>query len=294
MACRAAQSAIASWGGPVSDITHIIFGTMSAVIDAPTIDNRLINSLDLPRDIRRLSVQQMGCLTGFRCLTTAAELAASNPAARILVVVADVRSGLQNQLPHWEESSAPTRACIISCALFRDAASAVIVGTRARPYEQPRAKVLSTGSAFLPGTLDYVEVKDGACDSISWHNSKELPDAVSAAAPELVARLFKHVSNANLHQTAVAMHPGGPKILKLTAAALGLQDPDFAVSWQFLQEHGNTSGSSNLALLHRELLRAGTEQLPCTRNILCMGIGPGMALEGLLLQRTALTSMQEM
>lgn len=292
MASRAAQSAIASWGGPVSDITHIIFGTMSAVIDAPTIDNRLINSLDLPRDIRRLSVQQMGCLTGFRCLTTAAELAASNPAARILVVVADVRSGLQNQLPHWEESSAPTRACIISCALFRDAASAVIVGSRARHYEQPRAKVLSTGSAFLPGTLDYVEIKDGACDSISWHNSKELPDVVSTAAPELVARLFKHVSNANIHQTAVAMHPGGPKILKLTAAALGLQDSDFAVSWQFLQEHGNTSGSSNLALLHNELLRAGTEKSPRTRNILCVGIGPGMALEGLLLQRMALTRQE--
>jgi len=277
MASRAAQSAIASWGGPVSDITHIIFGTMSAVIDAPTIDNRLINSLDLPRDIRRLSVQQMGCLTGFRCLTTAAELAASNPAARILVVVADVRSGLQNQLPHWEESSAPTRACIISCALFRDAASAVIVGSRARPYEQPRAKVLSTGSAFLPG----------------WHNSKELPDVVSAAAPELVARLFKHIHNANLYQTAVAMHPGGPKILQLTAEALGLQDSDFAVSWQFLREHGNTSGSSNLALLHNELIRAGTEESPRTQDILCIGIGPGMALEGLLLRRMEFTRHEQ-
>lgn len=92
---------------------------MSAVIDAPTIDNRLINSMGLPLNIRRLAVQQMGCLTGFRCLSTAAELAAANPAARILVVVADVRSGLQNQLPKWDSSSGPSRACIISCALFR-------------------------------------------------------------------------------------------------------------------------------------------------------------------------------
>lgn len=34
-------------------------------------------------------------LTGFRCLSLATEIAAANPAARVLVVVADVRSGLQ-------------------------------------------------------------------------------------------------------------------------------------------------------------------------------------------------------
>lgn len=285
MAQRAAESAIKKWGGNVNDITHIIFGTMSAVIDAPTMDNRLINSLDLPPDIRRLSVQQMGCLTGFRCLSTAAELAAANPSARILVVVADVRSGLQNQLPHSEDTGTPSRACIISCALFRDAASAVIVGTCVRPHETPLAKVLITGSAFLPNTLDYVQIQDGEDESISWYNRKDLPDAVSAAAPVLVSRMIKAVPNANLYQTAVAMHPGGPKILRLTAKALGLPDAAFAVSWQFLREHGNTSGSSNLALLHNELIRTGTEDSPRRKDILCIGIGPGLALEGLLLRR---------
>jgi hypothetical protein len=81
------------------------------------------------------------------------------------------------------------------------------------------------------------------------------------------------------------MHPGGPKILQLTAKALGLPDAAFAVSWEFLQQHGNTSGSSNLALVHRELMRAGTEESPRTRDIMCVGIGPGLALEGLLLRR---------
>jgi predicted naringenin-chalcone synthase len=179
MAERAALSALQSWGGSLSDITHIILGTMSAVIDAPTFDARLINSLRLPSNVRRLAVQQMGCLTGFRCLSTAAELAAANPGARVLVVVADVRSGLQNQLPRWDPQEGPSRACIISCALFRDAASAVVVGAGPRPHEAPSARILKTASAFLPDTLEYVAIKDLDDETISWHNSKHLPDAVS-------------------------------------------------------------------------------------------------------------------
>lgn len=31
MATRAAVDALASWGGPRGDITHVVFGTMSAV-----------------------------------------------------------------------------------------------------------------------------------------------------------------------------------------------------------------------------------------------------------------------
>ncbi|WIA09558.1 hypothetical protein OEZ85_008953 [Tetradesmus obliquus] len=295
MSCRAAQQALAAWGGDLSSITHIVFGTMSAVIDAPTTDSRLINSMGLRPDIRRLSVQQMGCLTGFRCLSTAAELAAANPAARILVIVADVRSGLQNQLPHWESnnSGGPSRACIISCALFRDAASAVVIGAGARAGEVPLAKVLRSASAFLPGTLDYVHITDGDDATISWYNSKDLPYAVSAAAPDMVARLLKGVKGASISRTAFAMHPGGPKILQLTAKALGVTDDAFATSWGFLQQHGNTSGSSNLALLHRELMRAGTDASPRTRDIMCVGIGPGLALEGLLLRRVPPKQQQQ-
>jgi hypothetical protein len=154
-----------------------------------------------------------------------------------------------------------------------------------RAGEVPLAKVLRTSSSFLPGTLGYVQITDGDDATISWYNSKDLPNAVSAAAPELVARLLKGVRGAALHRTAFAMHPGGPKILQLTAKALGLQDAAFAVSWEFLQQHGNTSGSSNLALLHRELMRPGTAASPRTPDIMCVGIGPGLALEGLLLRR---------
>lgn len=142
-------------GGRVSDITHIIFGTMSSVVDAPGTECALINELDMRADIQRVAVQQMGCMTGFRCLNTAAQLAKADPNARILVVVADVRSGLQNQLPGSAKGE-HSKAAVLSCALFRDAASAVIVGCRPRLHEQPRAEYLCGVSHLIKGTLDQV------------------------------------------------------------------------------------------------------------------------------------------
>jgi hypothetical protein len=107
---------------------------------------------------------------------------------------------------------------------------------------------------------------------------------VSGAVPPLIKELLSG-TRLRASDTAFAMHPGGPKVLHMTAEALELPDAAFEVSWQFLAAHGNTSGSSNLALLHNELHRRGSSQAPLTRHIMCLGIGPGLALEGLLLQR---------
>ena len=51
-----------------------------------------------------------------------------------------------------------------------------------------------------------------------------------------------------------------------------------------MTEHGNTSGSSNLAVLHHELTR---EQDVSTRRnwIMCLAAGPGICVEGALLRR---------
>lgn len=39
---------------------------MSSVVDVPSMDCVLVNELGLNADIKRLAVQQMGCLSGFR------------------------------------------------------------------------------------------------------------------------------------------------------------------------------------------------------------------------------------
>ena len=39
---------------------------MSTVVDVPSMDCVLVNALGLNADVKRLAVQQMGCLSGFR------------------------------------------------------------------------------------------------------------------------------------------------------------------------------------------------------------------------------------
>jgi hypothetical protein len=64
--------------------------------------------------------------------------------------------------------------------------------------------VLRTASSFLPGTLDYVQITDGDDATISWYNSKDLPDAVSAAAPDIVSRVLKGIRGAPINGTTDA------------------------------------------------------------------------------------------
>lgn len=49
---------------------------------------------------------------------------------------------------------------------------------------------------------------------------------------------------------------------------VGLQQ----ASWDFMHDHGNTSGSSNLAILHHELTRS--QDMP-REYIMCLAGGPG-------------------
>nr|AEO12146.1 type III polyketide synthase [Coccomyxa subellipsoidea C-169] len=281
---RAAKISLANWGGVRSDITHLVFGTMSAVIDSPTMDAKLIKSLGLLPTTKRISVQQMGCLTGFRCLSLATEIARSDPKARVLVVVADIRSGLQNQLPAHTAGGPMSRVTIVSCALFRDAASAAVIG--GSPHmgrEVPLAEVQRCASLLIPDTEDYVRIKDGDDGTISWYNKKELPDVVSAGVPTFVTDTLLQGTGLTVQDVQFIMHPGGPKILHGPAEIMGVGNEKFQASWDFLQNHGNTSGSSNLALLHVELTRpAGA--VPSS-HVVCIGIGPGLSLEGLLLRR---------
>jgi predicted naringenin-chalcone synthase len=103
MGIDACNGAISEWVGnsgdrdeKVSKITHIVWGSMTGGMNAPSIDVELIGKLGLPKRVKRLNVENMGCLTGFRCLALASSLAKEDKDNVVLVVVGDVRSALGN------------------------------------------------------------------------------------------------------------------------------------------------------------------------------------------------------
>ena len=62
--------------------------------------------------------------------------------------------------------------------MSRDAASAAIVGGSPRRSERPLGQVLLTRSLMIPDTIDYVRIKDCDDATISWYNSKNLPEKI--------------------------------------------------------------------------------------------------------------------
>ena len=79
-----------------------------------------------------------------------------------------------------------------------------------------------------------------------------------------------------------AVHPGGPKILSAVEEALELRPEALQVSRDILSQHGNMSSTTILFVL-QEMGRAGLAR----EGALCvaMGFGPGLMLEGMLLDR---------
>lgn len=137
MASVAAESALeglkARTGKGREQITHLIYGTMTAVVVAPPMDVHLVTALGLPATTQRLHVESIGCLTGFRCLGLALTIAKSDPKAKVLVVVADVRSALTNLLPEASKSEANEKLSydpelMVVTSLFRDSGGAAVVG----------------------------------------------------------------------------------------------------------------------------------------------------------------------
>ena len=211
------------------------------------------------------------------------QVAQGTPEARILVLEADLRSALGNSLP-----AKATRADIVSVALFRDAASAGVVCSGDACSASACYEMVTGGSRIVPHSHHLVMYREQRDGSIKLHLDQGLPDAVAAAEPAFVERLLCEAAAAGaappeLDVFDIACHTGGPRVLQEVAAALGASDEQFASSWAVMKAHGNLSGAASLAVLDH--LNRRTHGLPLQRRwVLCLSMGPGACLEGLVLR----------
>lgn len=289
LAMAAAEKALAASGINLCEITHLFWGTMTGGMESPGIDVELTKKLGLDTDVRRIQLENSGCLTGFRLLNLGTEALQMNPDGCALVVCADARSLLQNSLP-----KNVTRSDIVSAALFRDAGSAVVLGgSKNRETQGTRSgkttlyQVLAGKSRILPDTEWAVDYRELDCGGIKLNLSRDLPTCVAEATPAFVSSLFdmaKKTSGAKIPPISsfdVVCHTGGPKILKTIANSLGAEDEQLASSWEVMKARGNLSGASNMAVLDN-LARKLQSKRPWA---LCLSMGPGICIEGVVMKR---------
>lgn len=258
----------------VLPVTHLI--TVSCTgMSAPGLDIQLMKGLQLQNDVKRTSVNFMGCYAGFHAMKMADAICRSDKGATVLIVMVELCSlhfqpGLDNEN-------------IVVNSLFADGASAMLISSekKLKDSELPVLKL----SGF------HAKVIHSSEEMMTWHPSEKgflmgldalVPQLIEENAGELIREVLDKFKLKKKEIAHWAMHPGGKKILEALQRALSLAEHDLASSYTVLRNFGNMS-SATVSFVMKGMLQ---EKISWKKKdkILAAGFGPGITIETALLQ----------
>ncbi|CAF1190078.1 unnamed protein product [Rotaria sordida] len=291
MACQSARYAIDNSNGlKLDQITHIVFGTMTATIGAPSMDIYITKELGLNPTVKRLNVEAMGCLTGFRLVGLCRDIALQSENNFVLLIVCDIRSALGNQLTPFVPMESIDKSNVIIAALFRDACGAAIFSQK---IPKQFCTVIDHRSAIIENTLELGRLKEFNDSSLHLYLDKQLPYAVFNSVPNIVNKLLEEYQ-IDINICLFAVHTGGPKIIRGIQQCLNLQPEQLCASWFVMTNYGNLSGSSNLVVVEHIRRWKYSSTKPVCKNVIFpedfnqykyiigLSFGPGLAVECIL------------
>jgi predicted naringenin-chalcone synthase len=279
LAAAAAAKAIAKWGRPATDITHLIVSTNSGA-HAPGADHRLASLLGLRPDVCRTMLQLNGCTAGCAVLRLSKDIAENNHSARILVACVELT--ITSFRGPDEEDTFET---LINQALFSDGAGAVIVG--ADPVytagERPLFEMVSASQTVVPGTEDVINMQLGK-SGVHGNMSTKLPilaaDNVEKCLVEAFGRLGVTVEWNDLFW---AVHAGSKLILDNMDKILHLDPGKLASGRAVVNEYGNMLGATVIFVLSELQRQMDEEGNDAAEWGVMMGFGPGFTVETMVL-----------
>ncbi|XP_044393740.1 bisdemethoxycurcumin synthase-like [Triticum aestivum] len=263
LGASAAVRAIAEWGRPVADVTHLVFSTYSGG-KAPSADLRLASLLGLRPTVSRIILSLNGCSGGGRAMQLAKELAENNRGAR---------GRLDTILGH---------------GIFGDGAGAVIIG--ADPVdciERPLFEMVFATQTTIPETEDEITMRlmKGGLD---FHVSVRVPKLLKSKIERCLIDAFQSIGiSAEWNDLFWAIHPGGRAILGQVEQLLGLGVDKLAASRRVLREYGNMSGATVIFVLD-ELRRRRARGEEVAEWGVMMAFGPGITIETMVLHATSI------
>lgn len=269
LAESAATHALADSGKSASQITHLITVSCTGFV-SPGVDAALIERLGLSRGIKRINIGFMGCHAALNAIEAARSIARGSADARVLVCCVELCS--LHLAYEWEMQR------IVSNALFADGAASVVIG---QSDDERCWQIRETASFLLPqtkGDMGWTIGDDGFKMTLSSQVPTHVRNHIRAWCDAWLAEAGTRVEAID-HW---AIHPGGPKVLDAAAEGLKIDPALLNVSREVLRDHGNMSSGTVLFILER--LRRSVGQC------VSLAFGPGLTLEGLLLERTPVTS----
>jgi predicted naringenin-chalcone synthase len=213
-----------------------------------------VAELGLRPEVSRIALTTSACAGGVQALARAADLVRARPGATVLVVVSEVLSAIY----HRDEDSVES---MIYKALFGDSAGACLVTSE--PLG-PGFAIESTFEFVLPHSLDrYWGQMDAT--GLHFYSTKKALTAPRDALPHVLHWL------GNWRPSFGVIHPGGPRIITDTAAAVGV-DPRHSLT--SLSENGNLGGNAVLDVLRR----THTAAPAAGERGLLLAFGPGFTV----------------
>ncbi|TWU31381.1 type III polyketide synthase [Novipirellula artificiosorum] len=264
----ASRKAIVASGMELDSITHLI--TVSCTgFSAPGLDIALVRELGLSPDIARTHIGFMGCHGAMNAIRVANAFVEADPNHRVLSCAVELCS------LHHQYGWHPER--IVSNALFADGAAAFVASKNRQPDSTPQLEHVASGSFVVPGTESMMSWR------ISDHGyemtlSPRVPEIIRESLPDWLSPWLEKQGYGLSDIGGWAVHPGGPRILDATAAALQLKQEDLSASRDVLKQYGNMSSPTVLFVLKQ------LQRKQIAGPYVMLGYGPGLTIEAALLR----------
>ncbi|MEO7868634.1 MAG: 3-oxoacyl-[acyl-carrier-protein] synthase III C-terminal domain-containing protein [Candidatus Eisenbacteria bacterium] len=279
LAFEATQLALSRAGLLARDIDRVVF-VSSTGLATPTVDARLANTMDFRPDVRRTPIWGLGCSGGAAGLAHARDLARADPTARVLLVAVELCS-LTFQRHDLSKRN------LVAASIFGDgAAAAIIVGSEVVPCKGDGRRPLRLVASRSMLWKDTLDVMGWGVDGDGLHVvfSRDIPTIVHEKLRPSMASFLAECGLGFEDLDHIAVHPGGAKVLRAYADALGLAPPAFRHAREVLRDHGNMSSPSCLFVLDR-FLEAG--EIAAGDTAIIAALGPGFCAEYVLAEGDA-------
>ena len=239
-------------------ITHLV--TVSCTgFSAPGFDLHLVKEFNLAPGIHRFHIGFMGCFAAFPALKLAKSLVQSTPGAQVLVV--DVEACTL----HFQKDFEPD--VVVANALFADGAAALLVSG-----DEGTLQLHDFRSHIIPGSENDMAWIIGET-GFDMKLSSYVPRLIEGNIEAVLERLFAASGWDRAALKLWAVHPGGRAILDKTAAVLGLNNDELAVSYDILRRFGNMSSVTIFFVLKEMLDRK------LKGKLFACAFGPGLTVE---------------
>jgi alkylresorcinol/alkylpyrone synthase len=233
----------------------------------PGLDILLARDLGLAASAQRLHIGHMGCYAAIPGLATTADAASARGKVGVLLCLELPSLHIQPPTDEVEQ--------LVAHALFADAAVAAAVVPDAPGLELVD---VTARTAVEHARLMRWDVTD---HGFRMALSTQVPVVLEQHVESVVDELLTTHGLALEDVAGWAVHPGGPAILDVACARLGLPAAAVDASRAVLAEYGNCSSATVLLVLDRLRREAG---LGDGDPVIAMAFGPGLTLYAALLR----------